>query len=471
MFSFEKKIILGENNGWSVLGETQNIDEVSGRLGYPALSIARTSYQVEGKTDLALDFETLDTKNHVIDINNLYDTIDSHVVSVSTAIMGKKAALCRGEGGIRLRSSPEGLFGKSQVLDSFTLGFWLNPFVVENGEILFAWDSSILYNDTVLYQIIRASFFNNHLEWNFNHIFKDENFLPRVQLKSRESIIPKTWAYHSISYDENKGIIEYKIDGKIQDIYSFNTRNGSFEGGRLGKNADLLIVPEYTGLIDDFYIEKGYVEQQGRPSLYVFEPAFFQTKPLGPFPRGSKITDIKVFADIPSETDVEFFIRESDNYYQWNSEKMPWRDINTPIILKGNLIQLRGNVYTDGNAEKTPIINSVHITYEETEPPSAPQNVIAQAGNESVFLSWQPPVGNKDYEYIVYYGTQSGEYFGVDAIEGQSPMYVGNTQNIQLTGLKNGTIYYFTVTAYVKNEELLGSFSREVYARPLRNRK
>jgi len=74
--------------------------------------------------------------------------------------------------------------------------------------------------------------------------------------------------------------------------------------------------------------------------------------------------------------------------------------------------------------------------------PSAPQNLVANAGNQRVLLSWQAPVsdgGSPITGYKVYWGTSSGSYTNVQN--------VGNVLTYTVTGLTNGQRYYFAVTA------------------------
>ena len=49
--------------------------------------------------------------------------------------------------------------------------------------------------------------------------------------------------------------------------------------------------------------------------------------------------------------------------------------------------------------------------------------------------------------YKLYYGLESGVYTGIDAVEGPSPIDVGNVTNYQLTGLAD-TTYYLSVGGY-----------------------
>jgi fibronectin type 3 domain-containing protein len=71
--------------------------------------------------------------------------------------------------------------------------------------------------------------------------------------------------------------------------------------------------------------------------------------------------------------------------------------------------------------------------------PAAPANVAVKAGNGLVALTWSAPAGAQSYS--VYQGTASGG-------EGQTPVFTGVTgTTATVTGLANGTTYFFKVTA------------------------
>jgi hypothetical protein len=94
-------------------------------------------------------------------------------------------------------------------------------------------------------------------------------------------------------------------------------------------------------------------------------------------------------------------------------------------------------------------------------------------GNASaldITLAWdantEPNLGG----YMIYYDTDSsGEpYDGTGAMEGPSPIDVGNVLELTLTGLSDdlGTIYYFAATAYNTDDPPLESgYSNEVLSR------
>jgi fibronectin type 3 domain-containing protein len=101
------------------------------------------------------------------------------------------------------------------------------------------------------------------------------------------------------------------------------------------------------------------------------------------------------------------------------------------------------------SAEKT-------ATPSATPPPLAPGNVRASAGDGQATISWDAVGGATSYN--IYRGTSTGvtKATGTPIIDATSPSVV--------TGLTNGTAYYFVVTAVDANGESAESF--EVFATP-----
>jgi fibronectin type 3 domain-containing protein len=90
--------------------------------------------------------------------------------------------------------------------------------------------------------------------------------------------------------------------------------------------------------------------------------------------------------------------------------------------------------------------------------PNAPTGLTAKAGDSSVALTWNTASGALSYN--VYYGTASGvtKSSGKVVSAGAAPTYT-------LTGLTNGTTYYFVVTAANQGGE--SAISAEVNAKPV----
>ncbi len=71
---------------------------------------------------------------------------------------------------------------------------------------------------------------------------------------------------------------------------------------------------------------------------------------------------------------------------------------------------------------------------------SSPTGLTASPGNGSILLTWNTVDGAEGY--ILYYGISPGIY--------SQSIDLGNTASSSLTGLTNGTVYYFAVSAYTQ---------------------
>jgi fibronectin type 3 domain-containing protein len=92
--------------------------------------------------------------------------------------------------------------------------------------------------------------------------------------------------------------------------------------------------------------------------------------------------------------------------------------------------------------------------------PSAPTNVKVTPGNTTAIVSWDPVSGAKSYN--IYYSTTKGVTDGVKASSGKIE---NATSPYTVTGLTNGTVYYFEVTA--ENSSGESGLSAEVSTTPV----
>jgi hypothetical protein len=88
-------------------------------------------------------------------------------------------------------------------------------------------------------------------------------------------------------------------------------------------------------------------------------------------------------------------------------------------------------------------------TPDATPPPGAPTNIRASAGDNQVTVSWDAVTGATSYN--VYYGTATG-------VTTASTKVTGATSPDAISGLLNGTTYFFVVTAVNGNGESAVSF-------------
>ena len=478
-----KEVVLGGKEGWAEFASSKNVTTGSGRFGYPSVELAPNAFEADEDTDLLIDFE-----NPVNPISNGNYHINKNFLKRSDQTMLEKAAgLSRGAGGgLSVKGKLGTFFGTEGLAGSFTLEFWLCPSVAENGETVFKWESSKTVNNQLVYQLLNASFNKGHLEWTLSNFFDDDvnpYHSHDLILKGRTTIVPDTWTLHALTYNSENGCLEYLVNGVTEDLL-YHTTTGQ-EGGevslvQLGTPSEVHFCPDYTGKIDDIRIEKRPYKVQSFQSaenagkvghtLYVPTGGSFISKPIM-VSTGSKLNSLKAEMNVPSQTAVLFYVRSGENYYNWTDTYPEWKPVESGKDIQGVsglYFQVSAELYPDGSGEHTPSITQITLDYYELPEPVPPFVVNAVAGNGTVTVSWNYSVDDTAGGYYVYYGTRPGEYLGRMAVEGDSPINVGNTTSFTLTGLENGRIYYFAVAAWsAYDDRVVGKLSKEVFARPL----
>ena len=476
LFASPRTLILGGEKGWGEISELNGVvvGQKNGQFGYDALELSTKTAGITPATDLLLSFD----ENKITDSTGNYQVSENHLLYTEDSVKGGGAAMSRGKTrGLTLNGNQNALFGKSGFLGSFTIEFWLCPALAENGEMVLSWRSSL--NDDVRseYQMISASFFKNHLEWTFNNIFVGYQ-AKEIHLAGFNTVVPNKWARHTISFDEETGLLEYLVDGRTESLV-FITKTGHENGTVcypvVGVKAGIELCSDYVGKIDNFKItrlpashERSTIFLTGNEK-YRINGGKILTKPLL-VSQAAVIEQIDTLMNVPAQTDIRFYIRSGDNCYGWTDSYPEWKEIvpgERISNVKGLYFQLSAEFLPDGAGSQTPRLSEIIVRYDEQNEPLPPFTVNAQAGDGSVTISWSYSVDDNAGGYYVYYGNRPGEYLGRTAVEGSSPVRVGNTTSVTLTGLENGRIYYFAVSAYSKVDgRINGTLSKEVFARP-----
>jgi hypothetical protein len=82
--------------------------------------------------------------------------------------------------------------------------------------------------------------------------------------------------------------------------------------------------------------------------------------------------------------------------------------------------------------------------------------MISPENENNITLNWSLNSETDLAGYLVYYGSESGVYDGVDANEGESPITISTFDEFELSGLPDGGSQYFFV---VKAFDLSGNLS------------
>ncbi len=478
-FSAERfSITVGGKSGWGSLESATSLQQTEGRLALPALGIAPgTVSKAQAELDLYLSFNSA---NFADEAGN-YSIVSSNAFfsGAEMARQGAGAAIFNTTGsGISLHGNPGSMLASRGELPSFSISFWLYPTSTDNGSVILSWRSSILPPGslTPIYQSIAASFEQNRLVWDFSNIWISElreSFSTR--LTPSRIIIPKKWSFHQISYDSNTGFLEYRIDGRTEDavyIASGSGRRRTAIAGFISGQSDLEIASKYSGLIDEFKIEKGALSDVSIESLRDvagFYPAAggkFTTVPLNTGKGAARLVSADISVIEPEGTESEFYVRAGDNFYAWTENSPRW----VPLVngkpaeeVSGQYFQIAGGLYPDGTRSKTPLLTWISLNLEKENAPWPPLKVRGEAGNGSVRISWNPPADSSARGYLVYYGEGQGEYLSQG-----SPIDAGNSLSCVISGLENGKMYYFAVASYGDaGPSYPGGFSPEIAVRPL----
>ncbi len=470
----EKSIVMGGKNGWSNLLSVNGVTTGKGRFGFDSIELETKNPANDENTSLYLSFEN----GKIEDISGHYEILENNLLNVADAVKGKGAALSRGEKkGLVLRRKTDSLVNNKMLAGSFTVEFWLCPSLAENGESVYSWRTSINNSQTSDYQMITAGFSNSRLEWKFKNVFPSFKS-SEIVLSGYSPVIPGEWSRHTISFNEETGCLEYLVNGKTEDI-KFITSTGH-EGASicipiLGTQSVSEICPLYTGKIDSFRIQHVAYEKNTESEFETGNEKFlsrggrFVTHPVL-VSQASVLQKLEAVTNVPSQTELKFFVRAGDNFYDWTDTYPEWKEVLPGEQIQnvtGLYFQVAAELLPDGSCSKTPSVTSLTLRYTEPEKPLPPFVVKALAGNGQVELSWGYSVDDSAGGYYVYYGTKPGEYLGRTAVEGNSPVNVGNATSVTLTGLKNGEIYYFAVAAYSRiDKRIIGELSKEVFARP-----
>ncbi|MCL2762594.1 MAG: fibronectin type III domain-containing protein [Treponema sp.] len=461
-----------------------------------ALSSARSSFAGIASPDLVLSF---DEGNPVL----FRDSIRHYQVSASSLLTAVDAVNARaGSGAAFFSDSPltlkphsnAALFAPNNRFYDFSMEFWLNPLKLENGEQIVLWTSSFPVNTSAAFlpQQILCKASKNRLLWSFQNFFfsPDGAKSITIDIGGVSAVVPKTWSHHLIRFDSATGMIEYLVDGKAESIeYATSTRRerGEVYTPITGTGGNFILGNGFLGMMDEFRIYGSHVPGS-TVQKYPLRGGRIETKAIDLGEGNNGIVKLEAFGGrtamgdrrinneyrqngrfrFSDDSEMQFFIRTSDNPYRWNSlwqPVTPGADIAGSI--SGRYVQLAADFYPSADGEASPYLEALRIVYLPDEPPLPPAHLTAVAVDGAVQLHWKNSPNRNVQGYLVYYGTTGDDYFGEDAALGISPINVGKRNEIRIDGLKNGTLYYFRVAAYSAPSHI-GDFSREVRARPLR---
>ncbi len=468
--------MLGREDGWRDFPAPENLVLRPGMWNTQDFFLREDEYApAAGRTDLLAHFnregEDEATGNYRLQPGRA-------LIVPEGRLLGEAGAGFNGERqGIELAPQAGALFARGTRWGDFSIEFWLRPSLANDGEEVLAWSGSRWREGRLKPQELRCTVRARRLVWEFVNFFAAgegstaEGIEPLLRLEGISPLLPRSWRHHLLRFDSGTGLLEYQVDGVPEAVV--HARAGA-DGPPLSPytgeadSAPLYLGRGYTGFLDELRISRAFVEE---PVLarYDGRSGVAASVPLDLGYTGTRLKRIEAVYAAQSDSDVFFYYRLADRL---SSDQLDgdWVQFRPGVELpqaRGRYLQLRVELFPDGRRSLSPRLSELRVVYEQDLPPAAPAGVQAVAGNARVRLRWSPVREEDVRGYLVFYGTSPGNYHGTGAHRGPSPIDVGPATELDLEGLENGRLYYFTVVCYDSTEPPHRSaFSREVSARP-----
>ncbi len=474
LFSLNSDFKIGGSAGWEEIETWTDVELFEGKKGYNSMGLTSAVYKPDESTDLLIHFDG----SVITDASGNY-TVESQIENTHIEkSMGDGAGVFRGsKESITLYPGSGAIFSGDEVLDNFSIEFWLNPSRFSENPILISYQGTLRdKKGNLIPQELTCSMENRKLNWKMKNIFYTEERNTNIELQGLSPIIPDVWHHHLLRFDGSSGLIEYLVDGQLEAI-QYASKTGTEDGtfffpliSSLGNN-NLTIGNGFIGYMDELRISKAYIQN---PVLKRYQDrsgsAISQIMDLGR--SNSILKKITVEHEIPEDSAIFFYYNISDNLATMFNE-INWVEFYPPEILfsknKGRYLRIKMNIQTDGEEIRTASLSELNITFEKNLQPLAPSYLYVTGEESSVTLKW-PQMSEPDIKgYLIYYGTQKGIYSGHAALEGASPLTVQgkNITSVTIHGLENEKLYHFAVAAYDDaGTEYPGILSSEVTIRP-----
>lgn len=478
-FAAEQTITLGGADDWARVSSLDRLVFEPGRGGYLDLSLEPFRHEVSPSTALLLRFDETPPVD-AAGFHTVQPATDRPPELTRTAQRTGTGALLVDGPEDRLELVPRrgSVFTPGTEWASFTLEFWFYPVALSDGDTIFAWRAREGADRDFRTQELAIEVDRGAITARFDNVFvRPDGSGVSISLRGTDRLIPRRWAHHLVRFDAQTGLLEYLVDGRPVDLV-YVSRTGRQDGSvffpRIAAHASegLVVADGPIGALDELRLERTFVEDTHRPLL---PPGGGElvSEPIDLGSPGARLTGIDAIYDSPEYSDVFFSYRLSDlrDARPGGSDWIPVRPGEPIRDARGRFLRVRAELLPDTRSGAQPRLSRIDITYEPDPPPLPPTALRAIPLDGAVTLEWAPVQDPDIGGYLVYYGDRSGRYFGAGSEQGASPVDAGAATSVTLSGLENGTLYFFAVRAYSSASEgardaRLNELSTEVAARP-----
>ena len=481
LLAAERTVVFGAEDAWRAIAVEERVTLQPGRRGYLDLTLESFRYEVEDTTELLLQFDRAP----------LHDATDRYVATGGAQELtrtaqrtGTGALLVDGpDDRLVLVPRPDSAFRPGNEWASFSIEFWFYPAALDDGGVIFGWTAREGPELGHRVQELSIGVDRGTTVARFENFFiRPDGTGTSVTLRGPRHLIPRRWAHHLVRFDGTTGLVEYLVDRIPTDV-AYVSESGLQDGSvfypRIARHPGegLVLADGLLGALDELRVERRFVDE---PALqgYAHRGGELVTEYIDLGSTGGRLTRIDALYDAPGLSDVFFSFRVSD-VHGVAPRADDWIPIEPGTAIanaRGRYVQVRAELYPDTRDGIAPRLSQISISYQPDPPPLPPALHRAVPHDGAVTVDWAD-VHDPDVEgYLVYYGDQSGRYFGTQSELGPSPIDVGSATTVTIGGLDNGTLYFFAVQAYGASSRDDAAarggghaeLSRELAARPAR---
>ncbi len=362
----------------------------------------------------------------------------------------------------------------------------------------------------------------------FSGVFKNMDNRPvDVTLQRTPRLDEGRWYHFAVSFDRLSGKLSSYINGKEHESVFvsemeepfINVYRPAFVCEDL---PPVIIGKNFYGCMDELRVSYRHYEDLEKETEMA-ETQYRQSGMTGRIPvnREGVITSpvysfdstgtmIKLFKwkeKLPPHTFVWMEFRIADSLFEKSDANPRWyrmenkqRNIYLKKIngeyLRGKYYQWRAHLIGSPDGNRSPVVTDISMRYQLDASPGAPVFLEPESrGDESVVLRWKKNVEHDLLGYKIYYGVRSGKYDGVITVVDGKPItnkmvkdenwvtvrldneVIEENRALDPSGilkyplLKNGVLYFFSVTAYDTYKPLSphnheSKHSKEISTRP-----
>ena len=471
----EQTIVLGDEDGWGSHANLDGLVRVSGRYGSLDLEIMPFRHEMDADTELLLHFDSLPLSDAAGQF-----AVSAHSPELSfTTNRAGIGSLLVDDATDRVDLVPVGseLFQPGVEWGSFTLEFWLYPVSLTEGDRIVEWSGREGARLDFRDQQFRIDIHDRRVRFSLVNFFSPpDGSAHTVVLEGDSGLIPRRWSHHMLRFSDETALLEYLIDGRTAAVTHISESGGEDGSVFFPRTAghpseSIQLVSSFTGAIDEFRLLRRFEAESDTPQFHP-DGGVFESEVIDLGSPGARLTGISAITDTPAMSDVFIYYRMANTRSETAGGEGDWipvrADEPAPMNM-GRFVQVRAELLPDLRTAASPVLSEIRITFIPDPPPHPPVGLVALPHDGWVEVNWLPVLQEDIRGYLVYYGLQPGRYFGSGGDLGPSPIDVGPATSITLSGLENGRLYYFAVSAYdAAGMHNATELSTEVAVRPAR---